>query len=1224
MVTKEKEQVTNNETYDRNYVVAKTTEYFNGDAMAADVWVNKYALKDGEGNLYEVTPDDMHKRIANELVRIENNYKNPLSYDDIYESIKDFKYIVPQGSPMAGIGNNIQYSSLSNCFVIGNDDDSYGGIMKMDEELVQLQKRRAGVGLDLSHLRPQKTPVNNSALSSTGAVSFMERFSNSTREVAQDGRRGALMETISIKHPDSEAFIDMKTDRKKVTGANVSVKITDEFMKAALNDEKFTQQYPVDSDNPEFTKEIDAKPLWEKIVKNARENAEPGILFWDKAIKESIPDCYDDIGFETITTNPSLKGDTLVLTDQGVYPIEFLANNKSDVKVMNYRGEFHDSKVFKSGEGQQLVKITFSNGTFIKCTKEHKWPILNSSGNLVNPRTGEVIKKEAKDINKKDKIYHPSFDEPINNPNSNLTEEDGFVLGWNQGDGWITYHKVNDSTQYGFIFSEEDIESGIGDKVLNYTNELALKESKLKRDKDTKTFTYCTTDNNVISKLENIGAWNKDFGIPKTVWSGNKEFVKGYIDGLFSSDGYVEYKHKLSKCRIVLVSSRTKLVNDVQKLLSFYGISSNIAHTTNNGYERYDLAITGIDAHKFSEKFVLSNNNKNEKLININKLSLNEDSYSGRKEYANNRDYLVVSDVEFTEEYEDVYDITVYDDTHTFITECGATGNCGEILLCTNDSCRLTAMNLYSFVQNPFTKDAYFDYELFENEVYKAQKIMDDIIDIEIEKVERIIEKIEEDPEDPDTKHREKRLWEKILDKCKRGRRTGLGVTAEGDMLAALDITYGTEESNEFSDDLHRRLKHASFKASCDMAKERGPFPMWESQREKGNPFLERIGYEDKELYDELMEHGRRNVALLTVAPTGSVSMMTQTTSGIEPAFLISYKRRRKINPNDEDSRVDFVDDVGDSWQEYNVFHHKFLDYLEANGYDVQEVQENYSKEEVDEIVKGSPYNNATSNDVDWVKKVELQGRIQQHVDHSISVTVNLPSDITEEMVSKVYETGWNSGCKGVTIYRDGSRSGVLVSEEEKQEKKTQEALKDVHAPKRPKRLNADIIRFQNNKEKWIAVVGLYDGRPYEIFTGRIEDSFNIPNNVEKGEVIKVKENGHSRYDLQYKDKDGYNVIFEGLSRSFNPEYWNYAKLISGALRHGMPLQYVYDMVESLNLEEDNLNTWKKGVCRVIKKYIPDGTKYGKCPQGEKDEDCGLVFREGCLSCDRCGISRCG
>jgi ribonucleoside-diphosphate reductase alpha chain len=844
---------TNEISYSREEAIEASIEYFKGDTLAAEVWVNKYALKDMEGNIYEKTPDDMHKRIAKEFARIEKKYPNGHSYEEIYEAIKDFNYIVPQGSPMAGIGNNFQYVSISNCFVIGNDidSDSYGGILKLDQELVQLMKRRAGVGNDLSFVRPNNSPVMNSALTSTGVVPFMERYSNSTREVAQGGRRGALMLSISIDHPDSESFIDAKMEQGKVTGANVSVKMTDGFMKAALVGDEYQQQYPVGSANPTFTKIVDAKRIWNKIIHNAWKSAEPGVLFWDTLIKESIPDCYADLGFRTISTNP-----------------------------------------------------------------------------------------------------------------------------------------------------------------------------------------------------------------------------------------------------------------------------------------------------------------------------------------------------------------------------------CGEIPLCPNDSCRLMALNLYSYVKNPFTKKAEFDYELFEKHVKMAQRLMDDLIELELEKVDSIINKIKNDPEPDDIKKTELTLWQKIKEKCKMGRRTGLGITAEGDMLAALGIKYGTNKGNKFSAELHMKLKHSAYESSCEMAQERGAFPIWDKEREKNNPFLLRIKEENPSLYNKLVKYGRRNIALLTVAPTGSVSIMTQTSSGIEPVFSIYYMRRRKINPDDKNARVDFVDEVGDHWQEYPVFHHKFEDYLEAKGYNINDVK-SMSHEEINAIIEKSPYFGATSNDVDWVKKVEMQGMVQKHIDHSISVTVNLPNDISEEMVAKVYETGWKAGCKGMTVYRDGSRSGVLVSASEKKAEEKEKLFEDHHAPKRPKKLEAEVLRFQNNLEKWIAVVGTLDGRPYEFFTGKLDGLPAIPNSVERGFVVKARsEDGTSRYDFQYEDKDGYKVTIEGLSRSFDKEYWNYAKMISGVLRHGMPLPYVVDLVGSLNLEDDTLMTWKNGVTRVIKKFIPDGTKSdNKCPNCDQDS---LVFQEGCLTCSNCGVSKCG
>lgn len=828
----------------------KSLEYFNGDELAARVWANKYALKDSYGNIYESTPDDMHRRLAREIVRIEKKYPNPLEEEVVYELLKDFRYIVPQGGPMTGIGNQYQIASLSNCFVIGHEgpSDSYGGILKIDQEQVQLMKRRGGVGHDLSHIRPTGSPVLNSALTSTGVVPFMERYSNSTREVAQDGRRGALMLSISIKHPDAEKFIDAKLEAGKVTGANVSVRIDNEFMDAVANNKPYVQQFPIESKNPTYQKTIDAKKLWDKIVHNAWKSAEPGVLFWDTIAGESVADSYADLGFKTVSTNP-----------------------------------------------------------------------------------------------------------------------------------------------------------------------------------------------------------------------------------------------------------------------------------------------------------------------------------------------------------------------------------CGEIPLCPYDSCRLLALNLYSYVTEPFTKKAKFNFERFKEHVGYAQRIMDDIIDLEIEKIDAILSKINNDPEDEDIKWVEKSLWEKIRKKAIKGRRTGVGITAEGDTLAGLGLIYGTENAIDFSEEIHKTIAIEAYRSSVNMAKERGAFEIFDAQREKDNPFIQRLRDEDETLFKDMARYGRRNIALLTIAPTGTTSLMTQTTSGIEPVFMPVYKRRRKVNPNDKDANVTFIDEVGDSWEEYNVFHHKFITWLEVNGYDVNEVKR-YDDKQIEKVIKKSPYYKATSNDVNWVSKVKMQGRVQKWVDHSISVTINLPKDVKEELVSELYLTAWKSGCKGATIYRDGSRSGVLITNKK-------EPLEMKNRPRRPRVLDAEVIRFKNNDEEWIAFIGLKDGRPYEIFTGlRDEEFLPIPKSIEKGKIIKTKhpDKGTSQYDFEYTDKFGYKNIIGGLHHMFNKEYWNYAKLISGVLRNGMPIPDVVNLVSSLRLDSETINTWKKGVERALKKYIPDGTK---AKPGQKCESCGseeLVYQEGCLICNSCGNSKCG
>lgn len=842
-------------TYTFDEAFKASLDYFTGDELAAKVWVNKYALKDAFGNIYEESPNDMHHRLASEIARVEKKYPNPLSEQELFDLFDHFRYIVPQGSPMTGIGNDYQIASLSNCFVIGLEGqaDSYGAIIRIDEEQVQLMKRRGGVGHDLSHIRPKGSPVKNSALTSTGLVPFMERYSNSTREVAQDGRRGALMLSVSIKHPDSEAFIDAKMTEGKVTGANVSVKIDDDFMNAAVNGGTYKQQYPIDSDSPVYVKDIDASGLWKKIIHNAWKSAEPGVLFWDTILRESVPDCYADLGFRTVSTNP-----------------------------------------------------------------------------------------------------------------------------------------------------------------------------------------------------------------------------------------------------------------------------------------------------------------------------------------------------------------------------------CGEIPLCPYDSCRLLAINLYSYVVNPFTPDAYFDYDLFKKHVGLAQRIMDDIIDLESEKIEMILAKIDSDPESMEVRQTERHLWEKIQRKTLQGRRTGVGITAEGDMIAALGLRYGTEEATDCAELIQKTLALAAYRSSVMLAKERGAFEIFDAKREEKNPFINRLREADPALYEDMLKYGRRNIACLTIAPTGTTSLMTQTTSGIEPVFLPVYKRRRKVNPNDSEARVDFVDETGDAFEEYIVFHHKFVTWMQANGYSASK---KYTQEEVEELVAKSPYYKATSNDVDWLQKVRMQGRIQKWVDHSISVTINLPNDVSEELVDSLYVEAWRCGCKGCTVYRDGSRSGVLIATDKKKKKEDCNCMQPpVIVSTRPRELDADVVKFQNNREKWIAFVGLLNGRPYEIFTGLADDDEGImlPKNVSKGTIIKsYDEDGNKHYDFQFKNKRGYKMTIEGLDGKFNPEYWNYAKLISGVLRYGMPIDQVIKLVQGMELNSESINTWKNGVERALKKYLPNGME----AKGQKCPNCGLetlIYQEGCLICTNCGASKCG
>jgi len=1203
--------------YSYQEVYDATLKYFNNDDAAADIWINKYCLKDSFGNYYEQTPDDMHKRLVKEFARIEKKYPNPLSENLIYDKIKEFKKIIPQGSPMAGIGNDFQIISISNCFVIGNNNnsDSYGGIMKIDEEIVQLQKRRAGVGTFLEHIRPKGSPVKNSALTSTGVVPWMERYSNSTREVAQEGRRGALLLSTSIRHPDAEDFIDAKLIEGKVTGANISVKIHDDFMNAVISGTTYIQQFPVYDKNPKITKEINASKLWKKIIHNAWLCAEPGILFWDTIIRESIPDCYAHLGFRSVTTNPSLRYNTLILTKNGVFPIKDLADNNPNIFVRNILGKWQPAKVFMSGENKELYEIEFTNGQKIYATKEHKHPIFNTSGNIINPQTGKVIKKQTIELKRGDKVYLPTFNEsPINIEKSKLNFDDGFICGWITGDGWVSWHKTNETFTYGFIFSKTDKQNGISDKIINFINEklddrkISLRENKGCYE------TYCA-NKKIRNYFDEIGLSHKSNGIPTKIWESNHEFIKGFIDGIFSSDGYVDEKRN----RIILTSKYEKLLLDIQKLLNFYGIrsyirksviSSNFSATKEKKYIRYDLYIGTLHCEKFAKIFSLTHNEKNKKLK----------SFIGKNfgKIRNNRDYIVIKSVTKSIYIEDVYDITVYDETHTFQMEGGITGNCGEIVLCVDDSCRLLSINLYGYVKNPFTKNAHFDWEEFKKDVIIAERLMDDIVDLELEKIDKILEKINSDPESEDIKKREIALWIRIKDKAIKGRRTGLGVTAEGDMLAALGLIYGTDIANAFSNEVHKTLKLNAYRSSVVMAKERGAFPIFSVKLEEYNPFILRIKKEDPDLWNEMQFYGRRNIALLTIAPVGSGSMLTQTTSGIECAFLILYFRKRKVNPNDKNVRVDYIDKVGDQWMEYPVFHHKFEVWLEVNGYDVNDIKNNWNKNQINDLIKKSPYYKATSNDVDWIKKIEMQGMIQKHVDHSISVTVNLPEDINEEIVAKIYETGWKVGCKGITIYRDKSRDGVLVSESIKDKKK-----EDGHVPKRPKRLKADIHRFQNNLEKWIAVVGIKDNKPYEIFTGELSNGISeLPISIINCEVIKNKdEKGNKSYDIEYIDSEGNKKIIIGLNRCFNPEFWNLAKMISGLMRQGMPPLYIYELVNSLNLADEHLNTWKNGVARTIKRYIKDGEQIeGVCPNCGSNK---LQYIEGCKTCIECGSSAC-
>ena len=1211
-------------TYTKQEVIKSSLEYFKGDELAADVWAKKYCLKD-ENHYYELTPDDMHHRIAKELARIELKYPNPISEEEIYLTLKNFERIIPQGSPMSGIGNNFQIVSLSNCFVIGNngESDSYGGIMKLDQELVQLEKRRGGVGIDLSFVRPSGSPVKNSAITSTGVVPFMERFSASTNEVAQDGRRGALMESISIRHPDSEAFIDAKLTQGKVTGANISIKLHDGFMEAAMSGQSYLQQFPITGE-PKYSKTVDAQKIWKKIIFNAWKSAEPGILFWDQIIRESIPDCYSDFGYKTVSTNPCLPDDTWIMTHIGPRQIKDLLG-ESFFTLTNGIKDLSTHKGFFYTGNKETFKIKTKKGYTLGGTDNHKIKVIT---NKTRYKT-EYGWSEIKNLNIGDKISLG------NNRNVKWDGKGNFEVGWLLGN--FVGDGASSENSYSLKYWGSN-KTNMKEQAVNFIKNNLKYRSDLGIDKNCDILVKGVKS----SELKIIG---EEFGISSNkeinneiIEKSSSDFYRGFISGLFDADGTVS--HNINKgINVKLSSSKIELCELTQRMLSRLGIISTVYEDRRieqmrempdgkGGKKEYlmkschELVISKDNVLEFQSNINFTDEEKYTKLdiaiLGLSKRGLYFESFV---------DEIISINSCGTS---DVYDCQIIRD-HQFEANGIIVHNCGEIPLCPDDSCRLLALNLFGYVINPFTNNSEFNWELFGKDVKIAQRYMDDIIDLEIEKIDAILTKIYSDPEDEFLKLYEIKLWERIKEKTINGRRTGLGVTGEGDMIAAMGLRYGTDEATDFSVSVHKSLKLNAYRSSVTMARERGSFPIFSALREVNNPFILRIKEEDPQLYTDMYGYGRRNIALLTIAPTGTVSLMTQTTSGIECCFAPYYKRRRKINPQEKNTRVDFTDEEGVTWQEYPVFHHKFEMWLKVRGYDVESVK-NMKDIQLAEIVKQSPYYKATANDVDWVKKVEMQGKVNLHVDHSISVTINVPNNATEELISKIYETGWRCGCKGMTVYRDGSRGGVLISDESKKETEKKEIeFHENHAPKRPKRLKAEIYRFQNNLEKWIAVVGLKDGKPYELFTGKLVNGLsNISPNIKECEVVKniiegIDDEGKptriKRYDIEYIDSDGVKQIHTGLNNAFNPEFWNYAKLISGILRHGMPLIKVYELVDSLTFREENINTWKNGVIRVIKKYIKDGEKAsGNCPECGGNQ---LEFKEGCVTCMSCGWSRC-
>lgn len=1312
-------------SYLRKDVYEKTIKYFNGDELATNVWINKYALKDSEGNIYEQTPDDMHKRIAKELARVEKNYKNPLTEDQIYNDIKDFKYIVPQGSPMAGIGNDYQISSLSNCFVvgpqidkIGKQEDSYGSILRTDQEIIQLCKRRAGVGTTLEHVRPNGSSVKNAAMTSTGVVPFMERYSNSIREVAQAGRRGALMLSTHVKSMDSKNFINAKLDTKKVTGANISVKIDDDFMDALENGKKYKQQFPIESDNPEQIQEIDPKEIWDKLIYNNWKSAEPGILFWSTIERESVPDSYSDMGFKSIGTNPCVVGDTKVAVADGrnYVSIKQLSEEGKDVPVysINNDGELcirtmrnpritgYNEKIYKIKiEGEHVMRVN-GNHQFRLKDGSYKEAKNLSKGDSLHIMTkweasfDDIFKSNSKSsdyywlnngkfgkhksehrmiyeeltgnkIEKSYVIHHKDFNSK-NNSIDNLElmskkEHDKYHSERIKG-GKNPYHRMSSDWKFNFASHPGKLNpnySGISNEKI--IEEFKILTNKLERRISNKDWQSYAKEKNLpqnLSKFRDLGnvillAKKVALELGYDNINADPRLVKTYKEALKNGYNAEILENEVLVNKICEYCGEEFKINYFRREVSFCSNECALNYVNNNDdfkeKRSRNINKTYEDKAKINKekqikiysdlKFKFDRNPKlseweNEcKKNNIPHRLRTKYGFKNFKEISENSEmynHKVISVVE--DGFENVYNGTV-DEFHNYFTggfeEYTKQGkkkyinlnqlNCGEIILCDGDSCRLLLLNLFNFVKNPFTKEAYFDFELFKKYISRAQRYMDDIVDLEIEQINKILDKINNDPETENTKFYEKDLWERILDKCKRGRRTGTGVTGEGDMLAALNLKYGEKEAIDFSEKVHQTLALNAYKESVNLAKERGSFEIFNFEKEKDNIFLNRLFELDSSLKDDMIKYGRRNIGILTISPAGSVSILTQTTSGIEPVYMPYYKRRRKINPNDKDSRVDYIDEMGDHWEEYIVFHPKFVDWAKTKGY---EINEKLSDEDLEKIFLESPYYKACSNDINWLNSVEMQGKIQKYVDHSISKTINLPKDTTIELVDEIYRKAHKYGCKGITIYRDGSRSGVLVSDKGKKKQDTKavnDLIKNMNAPKRPKELECDILRFTNKGEKWIGFIGLYEGEPYEVFTG-IQESFTIPNYVEKGKIRKVKTDNEKRYDFVYIDNGGYEQEVKALSRAFNKEYWDYAKMISAVLRHYMPVPSVINLLDSLHIDGDLIGTWKAGVKRMLKKYIKEDIKSkNKCPECGQET---LTIQEGCMTCKNCGWSKCG
>jgi len=1269
-------------------------EYFGDDELAANVFLTKYALTNPQGSIEENTPKDMHRRLAKEFARVEAKYENPLSEEDIFSYFDKFKYIIPQGSPMAGMANPYQVTSLSNCFVIEPPYDSYGGILKTDQEQAQLMKRRGGVGFDISTIRPKGITTANAAKTTDGIGIFMDRFSNTSREVAQGGRRGALMLTISVHHPEIRTFINIKRDRQRVTGANISIRLSDEFMKAAKAKKKVQLRWPVeDTKNPQVEAWVDAASLWEEIIESAHENAEPGLLFWDTIKRNSPADCYPD--FQTVSTNPCFSGDTLIAVADGRNSISIrqLAEEGKDVPVYSVDPETGLVSIKTgrnpriSGYAQKLLRVHLDNGSYLDVTPNHEMLLRDGSkSEAKNLKKGDSLPRFKKELFRptKDSQEYYRLNTKTRNGKRNIAEH-RLISKFHQSDnwnkvydetkknGWVTgglvvHHKdydgLNNNPENLEIMSwkehqqyhaEHDTSGEKNGRYKGFTSEEIFEQALQLTKKLGRRFSYnewqafAETSNlpKTFSKMHNSKLGGSPTALsklcvaqlgyeyadkdPRLVRTLEKILQQGYGAEIVDNQVFVhkncevcnqQFSIEHNKREVAFCSHACSLiyVNSNQE------IALKRTKARNNQAEKVACVKMEEQTRIFSSlKFTLNRKpliKEWEKACKEEgipfrlgaKMKYGFKSYKEVAQSGNDYNHKIVS-IEELPKTHTVYNITV-DNNHTLATITKTTksktanrrydgvftAQCGEIVLSPNDSCRLLVVNALSFVKSPFTPEAEFDWESYTKVVQVAQRLMDDVVDLELEAIDRILGKIEADAEPYEVKKIEIDLWTRIRESAEKGRRTGLGLTAIGDAIAAMNVIYGDPASIELVGEIYKQLALNSYRSSVTLAEERGAFPVYDHDLEKNHVFINRIMNLDPELKRRWQKHGRRNIANTTTAPAGSVSVMTQTSSGIEPVFLLSYKRRRKINPGDrKETRVDFVDDLGDKWQEYTVFHHGFQKWMEVTG-----------KTDPTE----SPYHGATAMDINWVSKVKAQAAAQEWVCHSISNTTNVPEDTTVDTIKEIYMTGWESGCKGVTVYRDKCRNGVLVSTDEPKARSSKKFTEN-DAPKRPEQLPCDIHHMQVRGEKWNFFIGLYNDKPYEIFAG-LAEHVHLPRSRKTGYI---KKNG--TYNLYTVEGDN-ELIIKNLAKVFdNATESAFTRTTSLALRHGVPVQYLVEQIEKGADKENEMFSLSKGLMRVLKQYIKDGTKttMKKCSKcGSKD----LAYQEGCVKCQACGKSKCG